>query len=121
MYDDDTLLGTIERYGWALQYVEHEDQRWSYGYTVGLHRHGLPEVVVAGVPPEQSWPVLNDVAGRSTSRPNPVQPGAVLTDVVAGFALRVAALADAGALTRACDVAGGAGLRAVQLLPEPLP
>ncbi len=118
----DTLLGTIERYGWALQYVQHDDARWSYAYTVGLHRHGLPEIVVAGLPPDQSWPVLNDVAGRSTSRPNPVQPGAVLTDVIAGFSLRVASLDDAGALTRAREVAGPChDLRAVQLIPEPLP
>ncbi len=121
MLDDDSLLGTIERYGWALQYVQHDDPRWSYAYTVGLHRHGLPEVVVAGLPPDQSWPVLNDVAGRSTSRPNPVQPGAVLIDVVAGYALHVASLDDTDALTRARAVAGtGTDLRAVQLIPEPV-
>jgi hypothetical protein len=117
MLDTDTVMGTIERYGWALQYALDDDPERSFAYTVGLHRRGLPEIVVAGLPPEQSWPVLNDVAGRSTGDTNPIRRGAVLTDVVAGFTVRVEPLEDTRALTVLHALAPGAEVRAVELVP----
>lgn len=117
---DDALRGTIQRYGWALQYVLHDDPDRSFGYTVGLHLHDLPEIVAVHLAPEEAWPVLNDVAGRSTADHDVVRAGAVLTDVVAGIALQVQEVEDTRALTRVHDVAPRpADVRAVRLVPRP--
>ncbi|WP_306306552.1 DUF4262 domain-containing protein [Mycobacterium celatum] len=40
---------TKAKHGWAVQYVESD--RAPYAYTAGLHEHGLPELLVTGLPP----------------------------------------------------------------------
>lgn len=61
------LRRMIERYGWALQYVESAvDEHGihpAYCYTVGLTAQGRPELVITGRVPEQSAEVLNDLGG----------------------------------------------------------
>ncbi|MGW6693924.1 DUF4262 domain-containing protein [Rhodococcus sp. NPDC054953] len=56
---------TIERYGWALQYVESTVDRSgvhpAYCYTVGLTGHGLPELVITGRVSDQSAVVLSEL------------------------------------------------------------
>ena len=36
----DAIRATVDKHGWAVQYVESD--RAPYAYTVGLHEHGLP-------------------------------------------------------------------------------
>lgn len=48
--------------GWAVQYVE--DDRRPFAYTIGLHDHGLPELLVTGLAPKQSQWLLNSFAKR---------------------------------------------------------
>lgn len=62
----------ILSHGWAVQYVE--DDRAPFAYTIGLTRHGLPELLVTGVSPERALHLLNDVA-LSAVPGNPRTPG----------------------------------------------
>ncbi|WP_285588078.1 DUF4262 domain-containing protein [Actinomycetospora sp. NBRC 106378] len=56
------MMDLVERYGWAIQFVEGEKVRAQWAYTVGLARHGLPEFVVTGLRPERAGVLLNDTA-----------------------------------------------------------
>lgn len=101
----EELRGDIDQYGWALQYVEDDDSSCCYAYTAGLALRDLPELFVTGLPPQESWDVLNDVAGRATAG-RPPAVGDVLADVVPGISVLVEALPDPRYLARACDVMG---------------
>ncbi|MBX9245317.1 DUF4262 domain-containing protein [Actinotalea ferrariae] len=119
--ETSALRGEIERYGWALRYVEATDHGPSVAYTVGLGLRGLPELAVRGLAPEPSWTLLNDAAGRATAGAIPV-PGAVLTGVVAGVALHVRPMDDTTALAVAHEVCASRGrVRAVELVAVPEP
>jgi hypothetical protein len=62
------MLRTIDRYGWALQYVESSvDERGvhpAFCYTVGLTEIGCPEVIVTGRAADESVAVLAGLAHR---------------------------------------------------------
>lgn len=65
----DVLRGIIRRDGWAVQYIEGE--RRPFAYTVGLHAHGLAELVITGVEPTRAMEILNAAANYCV---NEVQP-----------------------------------------------
>jgi len=56
----DELRTTISDHGWAVQYVESENR--PFAYTVGLHDHGLPELLITGLSPDIAARVLNSIA-----------------------------------------------------------
>ncbi len=56
----DVLREIIRTHRWAVQYVEGEDR--PFAYTIGLHALGLPELVITGLPPQQSARVMNSIA-----------------------------------------------------------
>jgi hypothetical protein len=58
-YLDEVRAKVLKR-GWAVQYVESD--RTPYAYTIGLHDHGLPELLVTGVSPQRALRLLNSVA-----------------------------------------------------------
>lgn len=53
----------IEERGWMIQgvYGPPDSAGLSYAYTVGLHRYGLPELLVFSLMPEAADALLNDV------------------------------------------------------------
>ncbi len=51
--------GTIERYGFFIQYVLGEHGKPSWGYTIGFLAHGHPEVVVYGLDDTSTAGVLH--------------------------------------------------------------
>jgi len=69
----DELRETIRVHGWAVQGVE--DDRRPYAYTIGLHDHGLPELMVTGLTQQRAARVLNDVA-EAAVRGRVLKPGA---------------------------------------------
>lgn len=81
------VRATVDEHGWAVQYVESE--RAPYAYTIGLHEHGLPELLVTGLPPHQTARLLNGVAAYLLDGGRPVPgewisgPGGQLVLVVA--------------------------------------
>ncbi|MGD9954871.1 MAG: DUF4262 domain-containing protein [Candidatus Nanopelagicales bacterium] len=90
-FDDylDLMRGKVERYGWALQYVEGDALWSSFAYTIGLTPHGLPELLVTGVPRDQLGMRLNGPAALCLRDGVPPEPGSrrsfadgVLTEAV---------------------------------------
>jgi hypothetical protein len=59
----DVLRSIIRTRGWAVQHVESE--RMPFSYTVGMHRRGLPEFLVTGLPPPRAGWLLNAVVKRA--------------------------------------------------------
>lgn len=70
-----TMMDLVERYGWAIQFVEGEKVRSQWAYTVGLARHGLPEFVVTGLRPERAGALLNDTAHDALCHDERWEPG----------------------------------------------
>ncbi|MEZ0366750.1 DUF4262 domain-containing protein [Mycobacterium sp. pUA109] len=66
----DAIRATVDKHGWAVQYVESD--RTPFAYTVGLHEHGLPELLVTGLPPQPTVRLLNTVAAYLMDGGRPV-------------------------------------------------
>lgn len=60
----DGLRETIDDHGWAVQCVESDKRPFSY--TVGLHRHGLPELVITGMAAHTAARLLNSISHMIT-------------------------------------------------------
>jgi hypothetical protein len=54
----------IARYGWAVQGIRRDRMHPPWAYTVGLHPHGKPELVVTGLRLGRATELLNDVASH---------------------------------------------------------
>lgn len=58
----------IQQFGWAVVHVLPSDEDPAgtvpFAYTVGLTAAGHPELIIAGLPPELSHQLLNELAGR---------------------------------------------------------
>jgi hypothetical protein len=65
----DVLRDKIRRGGWVVQYVEGE--RSPFAYTIGLFDHGLPELLVTGLPPKEAVWLLNTFARRMSAGGRP--------------------------------------------------
>jgi len=63
-----------DRTGWAVQGVERGRHRPPWAYTVGLTRHGKPELLLTGMDLEPSAEVLNAFARHATHEATP-SPG----------------------------------------------
>jgi hypothetical protein len=66
----EIIRETVRNHGWAVQFVESEIT--PYAYTVGLHEHGLPELLVTGLAPEPAVHMLNSVADYLVGGGRPV-------------------------------------------------
>jgi hypothetical protein len=53
----DELRDIIRAHGWAVQAVEHD--RRPYAYSIGLHDHGMPELLVTGLSPPDAAALIN--------------------------------------------------------------
>ncbi|OHV05725.1 DUF4262 domain-containing protein [Mycobacterium talmoniae] len=71
----DAIRETVDKRGWAVQYVE--DERTPYAYTVGLHEHGLPELLVTGLAPQPTALLLNNLAAYLMEGGKPI-PGELI-------------------------------------------
>ena len=71
------LSRIVERNGWAVQGVERGRVQPPWAYTIGLTRHGLPELVVTGMRPTKAAELLNDVAEHCLHAAPP-KPGEVV-------------------------------------------
>lgn len=57
------LLGQVAEYGMAVigVFPDPVEGAMGFAYTMGMYDVGLPEVIVFGLPPDVSQPVLNDL------------------------------------------------------------
>jgi hypothetical protein len=71
----DHLRALIARHGWSVQGVERDRIHPPWAYTAGLTPHGLPELVVTGLPLTRAAELLNVVAAHMVhaSAPTPGQ------------------------------------------------
>ncbi|MFI8566008.1 DUF4262 domain-containing protein [Rhodococcus sp. NPDC078407] len=107
----------IDRFGWALQYVESEVDRDgihpAFCYTVGLTGYGSPEIVVTGRDPNESSRILNALGASVASGTLEAEAG--LACWAAGFELFTIDVPDcAEILHAASDVYGKGCFSAVQ-------
>ncbi|MGW4486394.1 DUF4262 domain-containing protein [Amycolatopsis sp. NPDC004368] len=72
------IIDRIEEFGWCVQGVLGTGSRPPWAYTVGLTAHGLPELVVTGLPPHPAVLVLSALADRSFAS-GPPHPGEVFS------------------------------------------
>jgi Domain of unknown function (DUF4262) len=61
---DASMRALIDRYGWAIQFVEPSRIHPPWAYTVGLTEYGKPELVVTGMPANRATELLNNVAAH---------------------------------------------------------
>ncbi|MGY1688607.1 DUF4262 domain-containing protein [Geodermatophilus sp. SYSU D01105] len=66
--EDAHLAAVIRSRRWAVQYVGAGDEpdEPAFGYTIGLFGLGHPEVVLAGLGPDDTHGLLDEVAGLVT-------------------------------------------------------
>lgn len=110
----DHMKELIDRYGWALQYVEPHRDRPPFAYTLGLALLGRPELVVTGLPDHRVAPLLNDAAAQ-VRRDGPLTPGERLVFGRGPFAEVVELAVPDAHLHTAVGMFGAGSVRAVQL------
>ncbi|WJK33145.1 DUF4262 domain-containing protein [Solwaraspora sp. WMMA2065] len=89
----DNVLHTqqrqIDRFGWAVTAVlpdnDGDDEHGPFAYTVGLTRHGYPELVIAGLDPCIAHAILNTAAGRVYDRAERFTHGQHVNGLIAGY------------------------------------
>ncbi|KAA0926346.1 MULTISPECIES: DUF4262 domain-containing protein [unclassified Rhodococcus (in: high G+C Gram-positive bacteria)] len=111
------VIRTIDRCGWALQYVESEVDpdgiHPAFCYTVGLTNFGSPEIVLTGRGPHESSRILNSLGASVVSGMLELESGIGCT--AAGFDLFTIDVPDcADILYTASDVYGQGCFSAVQ-------
>jgi hypothetical protein len=82
----DRIREVIRSQRWAVQAVSAEVP---FAYTVGLTQRGLPELAIAGLPPELCMQLLNRLATRMVDEGLELQDGAKVDKIAQGFAVTV--------------------------------
>lgn len=72
----------IAKSGWMVQSVIGQPP---FGYTVGLSRRGLPELVMVGLPPKTAHTILNAIARRLVDGACTIEDGKLDHEVLQGF------------------------------------
>ncbi len=108
----EAIYDAVEKQGWVVQFVESD--RTPYGYTVGLHERGLPELLVNGLPPHPAARMLNSVAQYLVDGGRPV-PGHLIS-IAGGPLLEVVQVQHPDAHMNVAVAFYGADLRALQLV-----
>ncbi|ROO62990.1 uncharacterized protein DUF4262 [Micromonospora sp. Llam0] len=77
----------IDKFGWAVTAVlpDNDGDGGPFAYTVGLTRHGYPELVIAGLDPYIAHAILNTAAGRVYDRAERFTHGQHVSDLIADY------------------------------------
>ncbi|OJF14362.1 DUF4262 domain-containing protein [Couchioplanes caeruleus] len=109
----------IERCGVYLEFVPQPTPLETCWYTIGLTDHDHPELILFGLPPDISRPVLHTVAGDVIARRRTCVAGQRADDVLEGHQVQFVAVTepDRHLPVAAQFYAGtGAALQALQLV-----
>ncbi|GLY01051.1 MULTISPECIES: DUF4262 domain-containing protein [Actinoplanes] len=116
----------IEQFGWAVVHVlpdlDDPDDAMPFAYTVGLTEAGLPELTVAGLPPETGQALLNELATRLTEDGVRLRHGQRVGDLLEGHDVVIVAGEPTDLLFPGAAVAryGGPRVRLRQIVwPDP--
>lgn len=105
----------VQRYGWAIEYIEQERGRPPWAYTVGLTEAGLPELFLTGMGTKGTARVLNGYAGHLLHA-EPAAPGDQFR-LRGGPLVEIVELSNPDAhLLTACTFYGAERVRALQLV-----
>jgi hypothetical protein len=85
---------TIERSGVYLQFVPQPTPLETCWYTIGLTGHGHPELIMFGLPPDISRPVLRSVAGDVIAGRRTLTAGQDADDVLEDHPVHVVAVTE---------------------------
>jgi hypothetical protein len=105
----DHLARLIDEYGWAVQGVERDGPHPPWAYTVGLPRHGRPELVITGMDLNRATILLNSAATLT------LEPGQQLT-LPGGLAAEVVRVVSPWAHLNLSAAMFGEGVAALQLV-----
>jgi hypothetical protein len=108
----DELRMTMLAHKWAVQYVESD--RTPFGYTVGLHDCGLPELMITGVSAERAGRLLNTVA-KDMMGGTVLSPGQKIA-IRSGPLVEIVEVANPDAHLKWAVAFGGPEVRALQLV-----
>jgi hypothetical protein len=110
----DLMRGMIRSHGWAVQGVAGNRLYPQWFYTVGLTEHGLPELVVTGIPQRLVGVRLNGPA-QGALEEGPPQPGSQRS-FADGVLWECVPLTDPTAHLHIAVEIFGPGIRALQLV-----
>ncbi len=85
---------TIERSGVHLQFVPQPTPLETCWYTIGLTGHAQPELILFGLPPDISRPVLRAVAGDVIAGRRTFIEGQCANDVLEGHPVQFVAVTE---------------------------
>ena len=108
------LQAIITDHGWAVQFVDGDERRPPYAYTVGLTPLGKPELVVTGIAASRAARLLNDVATHVLHASVPA-PGEQVPLIGGPLIEFVAVSQPTVHLVMACELYG-AGISALQVV-----
>jgi hypothetical protein len=114
----------IQQFGWAVVHVLPSDEDPAdavpFAYTVGLTADDQPELIIAGLPPDLSHQLLNEVAGRVHEEGARFRHGHRLSDLIVEQDMVVLTGAPTGALYPGAALARYGRVRLQQLVwPDP--
>jgi len=107
-----SLRTKVTQHRWAIQYVEGDRP---FGYTIGLHPKGLPELLITGLPPNTSARLINSIAHQTVDDGMTLRPGTHI-DYQGEFFLEVVEVDQPDVHLVFAAGLFGAGVRAVQLV-----
>jgi hypothetical protein len=90
----DQVAEAVERSGVYLQFVPQPAPLEACWYTVGLTGHGHPELILFGLPPDISRPILRTVAGEVIAGRRAFTPGQHADDVIEGHQVQFIAVTE---------------------------
>jgi uncharacterized protein DUF4262 len=110
------IRSAITNYGFAVQGVSASWHEPGWAYTIGLHTHGLPElIVVGGMSPADQHCAIDELA-RRTLDGDVIEPGRVDSDVIDGFDVTYVEVVDTGTDWFAVANRLQSGFRALQVV-----
>jgi len=81
-----TLREKADAAGFAVLSVFGDEQTLPFSYTIGLARHGLPEIIVPSLAPEQAQAMLNDIGQRAIAGKLSLTPQGPIEGLIFGQA-----------------------------------
>ncbi|MEV6601518.1 DUF4262 domain-containing protein [Actinoplanes sp. NPDC051346] len=110
---------TIERLGVYLEFVPQPTPLETCWYTIGLTDHGHPELILFGLPPDISRPVLHEIAADIIAGRRTYAAGQHADDVLEGHRVQFVAVSEPDRHLPAAAqfyAASGSAVRALQIV-----
>ncbi len=102
----EELRTMIDLHGWAVRNVASADPAECLSYTVGLTKHGHPEVVMTGLPPEVGTAFLNIVGEIVVRERGRFLPGQNTVELADGPPMPIIGVSDTSRLTAVAELFG---------------